>query len=156
MYVESAVENYILEVLPPHKECWIPFNTLKNFSLTLNSSNLQYKKAFCEDDLIDLPDGIYEFKQSYKPNIHTLKHYYHFRTVSLENKLRKAFSDLFDEKCDINKDEFFRNREKLRDIKEYLEASKYMVEECLEKQKGKELYSYSKQLLKEYSKNCYC
>ena len=74
---DDALENYLIEVLPVNKSKWITFHIQRNFSLALNSSNLGYKKVSDIADLQDLPDGIYEIKQSYKPNIHTLQRYYH-------------------------------------------------------------------------------
>lgn len=153
---EDVLENYLVEVLPVNKSTWILFHVSKNFSLPLNSSNLHYKKVTDNSDLVDLPDGIYEFKQSFKPNIHTLVHFYHMRVTVLHNKLRSAWNDLVSGKCDISREEFLDNRDKLREIDEYLLAAKYQVEECLDKKKGKETYDFAKKLLEQYTNKCKC
>lgn len=153
---EDALENYLIEVLPVNKSKWLTYFVQKGFSLALNSSSLGYKKVTDEDDLMSIPDGVYEIKQSYKPNIHTIQHYYHLRIVELKRKLASQWNDLIDEKCDISREEFYTNRDKLREIDEYLMAAKYKVEECNEKDKGKELYAWASKLLEQYTNECQC
>lgn len=153
---EELPENYLIEVLPVNKSTWILFHVSRDFSLVLNSSNLHYKKVTEASSLIDLPDGIYEFKQSIKPNIHTLVQFYHLRTTSLLNKLRHSWNRLISGKCDISRIDFLANRDRLREIDEYLLAAKYEVEECLDKKKGKELYDFAKKLLEQYTNKCKC
>lgn len=155
-FSDQVVENYLIEVLPVNKDKWITFNVSKYFSLVLNSSNLTYKKAYDSDQLIDLPDGIYEFKQSYKPNIQTINHYYHLRVTELNRKIQIERCDLIDNKCNLSREEFIKERDKLRDIEEYLTAAKWMVEECLDKKRGKELYDYSLKLFEQYKNECQC
>ena len=132
-YNDQVVENYLIEVLPVNKSIWRTFTVDKNFSLVLNSSSLGYKKVNKAEDLLDLPDGIYEIKQSIKPNIQTVNHFYHFRVQSLLNDLSKQKTKLLDNQCKLSKSEYFINRDKLRDIEEYVYAAKWKVEECLEK-----------------------
>jgi len=153
---DETIENYLIEVLPVNKSTWVSFNVTKNFSLALNSSNLRYKKASEASKLIALPDGIYEIKQSIKPNIHTLVHFYHFRTVELLNKIKSERDDLLSNKCNISRTEYLQNRDKLRDIMEYADAAKWMVEECGKKVEGKELYEFATTLLEQYTNECQC
>jgi hypothetical protein len=155
-FTDDKLENYIIEVLPVSSASWVLFHVEKEFSLVLNSSNLQYKKASYKKELIDLQDGIYEIKQSYKPNIHTISHFLHLRTVLLSNDLKSQMCDLITNKCDLSRDDFSKNREKLREIEEYLTAAKWMVEECSDKVKGKELYEFAKKLLEDYKGECGC
>lgn len=153
---DEVVENYLIEVLPVNKTVWLTFNVRKNFSLVLNSSSLQYKRVSNEAGLIDLPDGIYEIKQSYKPNAKTASHYYHLRIVGLSNKICSEMSDLYCNKCNFSKEDFLKNRDKLRDIEEYLTGAKWMVEECNDKVKGKDMYEWARKLLEKYSNECQC
>ncbi len=155
-FTDDYLENYIIEVLPVSSTSWILFHVNKNFSLVLNSSNLQYKKASYKSELVDLQDGIYEIKQSYKPNINTLSHYLHLRTTLLSNDLKSQMCDLISNKCDLSREDFNTNRDKLREIEEYLLAAKWIVEECGDKVKGKELYEYAKKLLEDYKGECCC
>lgn len=153
---DEVIENYLVEVLPPNINTWSVFKVKKNFSLTLNSSSLRYNRVKSIDELISLPDGIYEFKMSYKPNIRTISQFYHLRTVALRRDLQLQFNNLISEKCNIDKKDFVKSREELRNIDEYLSAAKWMVEECLDKKKGKELYTYTQELLKNYKNECKC
>jgi len=153
---EESIENYLIEVLPVNKSNWITFHVQRNFSLALNSSNLGYKKVTDFAYLQDLPDGIYEIKQSYKPNIHTVQHYYHLRITELKNKLRSEWDTLLKDECKLSREEFYTNRDKLREIDEYLMAAKYEVEDCHDKVKGKELYSWASKLLEQYTNECQC
>lgn len=155
-YKDESVENYMVEVLPVNKSNWVVFHVDKNFSLVLNSSNLRYKKATDNDHLIELPDGVYEIKQSYKPNLQTLHHFYHFRIVNLLNKLQTQRNKLISKSCDISRAEYVINRDKLRDLEEYLLASKWLVEEEHDKKRGKEMYEFTKELLENYSNECKC
>lgn len=153
---DEIIENYLVEVLPVNKTVWVTFNVAKRFSLALNSSNLRYKKASDEEHLIELQDGIYEIKQSFKPNLFTFSHYYHMRTTELSNKLQIQRTKLLSTQCSISRDEYFKERDKLRDIEEFITAAKWMVEECNDKEKGKELYEFSRKLLEKYTNDCKC
>jgi hypothetical protein len=155
-YCDDVVENYLIEVLPVNKTNWVTFHVLKGFSLVVNSSSLGYKKVSDTTKLIDMPDGIYEIKQSYKPNIYTVQHYYHLRTVSTMSKLRKEWDKLLSDECKLSRAEFSVNRDKLREIDEYLAAAKYKVEECTEKKEGKEMYEWAIKLLEQYTNECQC
>lgn len=153
---EEKIENYIIEVLPVNKSTWLFFNVKKGFSLALNSSNLRYNKVVDETGLTPLPDGIYEFKQSVKPNSYTVVRYYHLRTTQFLHSLQNERTKLRSEQCSISREEFISNRDKLRDIEEYIEAAKYMVEERGDKKRGLELYTFAKKLLEQYSNECGC
>lgn len=153
---DTDVENYLIEILPVNKSTWVTFHVQKNFSLALNSSNLTYKKVTDKANLIDLPDGIYEIKQSIKPNIYSVQLYYHLRTTDLQKKVSAEWNKLISDECKLSRDEYYSNRDKLREIDEYLSAAKYKVEECAEKKEGKELYEWASKLLDQYTNECQC
>lgn len=153
---DGVIENYLIEILSPQKTTWVTFFVQKNFSLAVNSSSLKYKKVADVSDLIDLPDGIYEIKQSYKPNAYTISLFYHLRTIDLRLKLRKQWDNLISDKCNISREEYFVNRDKLREIDEFISAAKFKVEECNEKKEGKELYEWAVKLLEQYTNECQC
>lgn len=155
-HADERVDNYLIEVLPVNKNVWVTFPVRKGFSLVLNSSNLKYKVVAEKTQLIDLPDGIYEFKQSYKPNTFTLKHFYHLRIVQLLRDVNEQRSKLLGDKCRLKKSEFVENRDVLRDIEEYAMSAKWMVEEEADKVKGKELYEWAQKRLQRYGNECKC
>lgn len=150
------ISNFILEVLPPSKSSFVTFNIVGGFSLVLNSSNLRYKKANNNSQLIDLQDGVYDLSLSYKPNSFTLTKFYHLRTVALTISVRKEWKKLISDQCRLTREEYYMNRDKLREIEEYALAAKYTVEECGEKKQGKEIYEFAKKLLDQYSHECKC
>lgn len=155
-YGDQTTENYLIEVLPVNKNQWVTYNVARGFSLVLNSANLGYKKVSSEDGLTAIPDGIYEIKQSFKPNLKTVVQYYHLRIVDLSMDLARERSKLMCDECKLTREEYKENRDRLRDIEEYMYAAKWMIEECGDKAKGKELYEYSKKLLEQYTNECQC
>lgn len=146
----------MIEVLPVNKSTWVKFYVRKGFSLALNSSNLKYNVATDTSELIELPDGIYEIKQSFKPNIHTLQHYLHMRTTALERKIRLEFKKLKTQECKLTREEVVKNTNDLREIQEYMLAAKFAVEECHDKKEGIELYKWAEKLLEYYTNECQC
>lgn len=156
-YCDDDIENYLIEVLPPNKTQWVTFNVQKNFSLILNSSNLQYKKVSKSEDLADLPDGIYEIKQSYKPNIHSLSKYYHFRLVSITLKYVEQLCNHFSKQCSLTDLQFEEITDELTLIRNYLDAAKYEVEIYHNKSQGIAYYNKAVELIKKLDENaCGC
>lgn len=153
---EDVIENYLIEVLPVNKSKWVVFYVQKNFSLALNSSNLGYKKVNDLNDLVDLPDGIYEIKQSYKPNIHTLVHYYHLRTTALTLKYVELLCSHFNEECKKDERVYMAEAQHLIKIKQYIEAAEYMVSEKHDKECGIRLYNQAVELIKQFENECGC
>ncbi len=153
---EGDLTNYLIEVLPVNKDKWLTFHVQKGFSLSLNSSSLGYRKVDSSEKLRELPDGIYEFMQSYKPNQATLQYYLHLRVIEIRHKLSAQWDNLVRDTCKISRQEFHNQREKLREIDEYIMAAKYMVEECNEKKQGKDLYEWAVKLLERYTNECQC
>jgi hypothetical protein len=155
-YADESIENYLVEVLPVNKEKWVTFYVKKGFSLVLNSSNLRYKVVSDHDQLVPLPDGIYELKLSYKPNAFTVCGFIHFRITTLLSSIQKERTKLLADKCSLERREYLLNRDRLRDIEEYVQSAQWIVEEDGDKEKGKELYEYAKKLLEQYSNECQC
>ncbi len=155
-WCDDTIENYLIEVLPVNRSKWVTFHVQKGFSLAMNSSSLGYRKVSDESELVGIPDGIYEFKQSYKPNIHTVQHYLHLRTADLYRKIKAEWDKLVDNVCNISREEYYSNRDKLRCIQEDMLAAKYKVEECHKKTEGKELYEWAVKQLEIYTNECQC
>lgn len=154
--INEKIENYLIEVLPVNKTTWVTFHVKEGFSLALNSSNLRYSPVTTYSGLIELPDGIYEFKQSFNPNLYTVRHYLHLRVVELETKLQSERLKLIDGKCSISREDFLKNRDDLREIEEFIQAAKWKVEECRDKVAGIELYKWAEKLLENYTNECKC
>ena len=153
---DTNLENYLIEVLPVNKTKWVTFQVQKNFSLILNSSNLLYKIVSDSANLVDLPDGIYEIKQSYKPNLHTLSHYYHLRTSALNLKYVEVLCKHFSSECKKEQSVYEAENKQLIKVKQYMDAAEYMVSEEHDKQTGIILYNKAVELLKEIENECGC
>lgn len=155
-YCGEEIRNYIIEVLPVNRDTWVTFHVQKEFDLILNSSNLGYKKASESADLVDLPDGIYEFKQSYKPNIHTMAKYYHMRTVAIDMKYGELLCAHFQEEC--KKDERVFNQETihLAKIRQYIDGAQYAVAIKHDKEDGIKFYNQAVELIQQFENDCGC
>lgn len=155
-YKDQKIENYLIEILPVNKNNWIPFHVSKDFSLVLNSSNLGYKKVNRTEDLLDLPDGIYEIKQSIKPNSLTINHFYHFRTLELRLKHIELLCKHFDSECVNSGKEYRKNTELLTEILQYIESAEYVTEEKHNKSRGIKYYNRAVDLIKTFENECGC
>lgn len=150
------ISNYLIEILPVNKTSWITFYVQKDFRLVLNSSNLRYKRVDAKNQLIDLPDGIYEIKQSYKPNIQTLSHYYHLRTTAVDLKYTELLCSHFSDECKKNERTFNEEGRHLIKIRQYIDAAIYVVSEEHDKEKGIRFYNQAVELIKQYENECAC
>lgn len=152
----DTIENYIIEILPTNKSTWVTFHVQKNFSLSLNSSNLGYRKVADVEDLRDLPDGIYEIKQSYKPNVHTVVHFYHLRTTTITLKYIELLCNHFKNECKKEESVYTAEAQHLIKIKQYIDAAEYMVGEKHEKECGLRFYNQAVELIKQFENECGC
>ncbi len=150
-----AVENALLEVTPPGFSCPVVFQVGKLFNTVLNSSLLKIAPASTYADLLPLPDGIYRLKYSIKPKATMQVEYDLFRNCQLTQRYMKAICDLFGEKCDMTKAQFEEQRKKLIWVREMIDASKYMAEECGEPEKAIELYNEANRLINKIN-DCGC
>lgn len=152
---DIPITNGVLEVTPPGFSCAVSFPVDQNFNITLNSSTLKIAPAITQAELIDLPDGIYYYKYSIKPNDKLFVEYAALRNCALLQKYYYAICELFTEREKITRREFEEKRRALIWIKELVDASKYKVEECGKEQEGIEMYNEALRLL-ERKHSCYC
>lgn len=141
------IENPILEILVPGFECAALINVTPGFNTLLNSSNLKIAPASGYNQLTVLPDGPYHIRYSIKPNDKLFVTYTLFRVCQITQRYLKAVCSLFDEQCGISKAEFEERRKKLVWVKELIDASKTLAEDCNEEQKAVDLYNEANRLL---------
>lgn len=144
---ELEVDNAVLEVTPPGFSCSVAFTVDKGFNIVLNSSTLKIAPAVIQADLIDLPDGIYFYKYSIKPNNQLFVEYSALRQCALLQKYYHEVCILFSEREKVTRKVFEDNRRELIWIKELIDASKYKVEECGQEDAGIEMYNEANRLL---------
>jgi len=147
---DIPVQNGIIEVTPPGFSCPVSFPVDQDFSLTLNSSTLKIAPAIRQEDLVDLPDGIYYYKYSIKPNDQLFVEYAALRNCALLQKYYYAICQLFSERPKITRREFEEKRSALIWIKELIDGSRWKVEECGEEKEGIEMYNEALRLLERH------
>lgn len=152
---DITTSNAVLEVTPPGFSCPIAFPVSAGFSITLNSSILQIAPAVTEDQLMNLPDGIYYYKYSVQPNDRLFVEYSALRSCQLSQKFYHAICELFSEREKITRKEFEEKRRNLIWIKELMDAAKYKVDECGEENSGIEMYNEANRLM-DRKNSCYC
>lgn len=144
---DIPVANGVLEVTPPGFSCSVSFPVPQDFSITLNSSTLKVAPAVTQADLVDLPDGIYFYKYSIKPNDQLFVEYAALRNCMLLQRYYLAVCELFSDRVKITRREFEDRRRALIWVKELIDGSKYKVEECGEEKEGIEMYNEALRLL---------
>jgi hypothetical protein len=152
---DIPVSNGILEVTPPGFSCGVSFPVDQDFSITLNSSTLKIAPAVLASELIDLPDGIYNYKYSIKPNDQLFVEYASLRNCALLQKYYVAICELFSDRIKDTRKEFEDKRRALIWIKELIDASKYKVDEAAQETQGIEMYNEALRLLNRKN-SCYC
>lgn len=148
-------ENGVLEVTPPGFGCAVSFSVSPGFNFVLNSSTLRIVPAVTSNDLLDLPDGVYVYRYSIKPNDKLFVEYNSLRECQLLHKFYLSVCQLFDERIRITKREFEEKRRNLIWIKELIDSAKYKVEECNEVHEGLQLYNEANRLL-DRKNSCFC
>lgn len=139
-YNIDSVENLIVEIKPPGKDCFLSYEWTPGFRHILNCSTLELCCVDCPNQYSLLPDGNYEIKISIDPNLKTVTEYNYFRICQLFKKYVSAICSLYKEKCDLKKIEFEKRVDELYRIKEMIMSAKYSAEECLDIESAIELY----------------
>lgn len=153
---DEVTDNYLIEVLPVNRNTWVTFNVDRGFNIVLNSSNLNYARVNNSSKLLDLPDGIYEIKQSYKPNALTSVSYYHLRTSAIHLKYVELLCKHFSDECKKDRKTYVEESLQLTKIKQYLDAAEYEVSEEHDKDTGIRLYNKATDLIKTFENDCRC
>lgn len=150
-----TIANEILEITPPGYDCPVVFNVDHHFNSVFNSTTLNINSSQSGSHLMPLPDGVYHLKYSINPNAALFVEYDLFRNCQLMSRYAQAICKLFSKKCDLSLKQFEESRRDLIWIKELIDASKYLVEECSDIKAGLELYNEAYNLLNNVNK-CYC
>jgi hypothetical protein len=131
------------------------FIVKRGFDRLFNVSNLGIHTV---DDLTDLPDGIFIIRLSNSngdcSDCSQWVEYNHLRQVQLLNSWYSALCKLNLSDCtDITKD-VEKERQKLYQIKMYIDAAKAKVEYCKSPNEGLALHNYAKKLLDKFNSSC--
>ena len=130
----------------------LDFTPGANEILTACDMNLQVEN--CDQEFLNLPDGIYIIKYSVSPNETVYVEYNHLRITQALIKYNSVMCDLDISDCEPSC-ELENKLKQLRKIRQYLDAAVAKVETCHEPQKGMTLYNYALKLLGTID-NCGC
>lgn len=143
-----------LHIAPPGFNHSIELDFEPGESKVVTACDLTLQTNNCEEELLDIPDGIYIIKYSVSPNDQVYVEYNHLRITKALNRYSKILCELDLAACEPTK-QVKDKLAKLHDIKSYLDAAKAKVEYCHEPNKGLELYNYALKLLNKLEcRNC--
>jgi hypothetical protein len=91
---DITIETPTIEILPPgYKSAVSPFFMPRSLNI-FNSNGVGITKATCEDELIDLPDGLWKIKYSICPNDKLFIEKFFLKTDKLQCRYAQAFLNL--------------------------------------------------------------
>lgn len=149
------ITNGILEVIPPGYTCPVIMNVNYNFNLTLTVSNLDIMQTINNSNLMNLPDGIYNYKYSVDPNLKTIVEFNRLRTCKLRGKLKNGFMKLLLEKYKLNNNLFKEGLKKVNYIEDLIKVAEYSAEDN-ETSTAKALYEEANNLINDFNSCIEC
>ena len=118
---DITVETPTIEILPPgYTVAASPYFMVKALNI-YNSNGLGITRASCEDDLVDLPDGLWKVKYSICPNDQLFVERFFLKTDKIQCKYNKAFLSLDLENLSDSKQQ--QKRKDLNEIEIFLNGS---------------------------------
>lgn len=147
---DIVVETPTIEILPPgYTIAASPFFMIKALNV-YNSNGLGITKASCEEELIDLPDGLWKVKYSICPNQELFIERFFLKTDKIQCKYEQAFLnlDLSYPSTEVEQ----QKRKKLDEIEFYIKGAIA----ASNKQNAKlssDLYKKADKMLNDYIKN---
>ena len=147
-----------LHITPPGFTYPAGFEVDKGFNSLFNSHNLGLTNP--NNDITNLPEGVYILRYSINPNERLWVEYYYLRNTAQVLRYNKLLCALSLQPCDTIDKDLEMNLKAVYTAKIYIDAAKAMVEYCNAPKKGIELYEYADKLLKKLEsklvncKNC--
>jgi hypothetical protein len=133
----------------------VEIEVLPNTHQVLSACRLEIQKDGCEENVVDLPDGIYVVRYEVAPLQKVFVEYNHLRVTNVINKYFYELSRV----C-LNQEEptteAMEDLEELRLIKSYIDAAVVKVEIRHEPDDGLMLINYANQKLQRYHKRSIC
>lgn len=150
---DITIETPVLEIVPPgYKLAASPFYQVKALNV-FNSNSVGITRATCEEELIELPDGLWRFKYSICPNDKLFIERFYLKTDQIKCRYTQAFLNLDLNNCDdpIDKDK----KKKLDEIEFYIDGSIAAANNQNAKL-ATDLYNKASKLLDRYGAKCSC
>jgi hypothetical protein len=146
------VENPTIEILPPgYKLAASPFYMVNALNI-FNSNSVGITHASCEEELIDLPDGIWKIKYSICPNDKLFIERIFLKTDKIRCRYSQAFLNL-----DLRSDEV-KDKTKMKNLNEiefYIDGA-VAAANNQDSKLSIDLYNKAEKLLDKYFSKCNC
>ena len=140
------VENAILEINPPTKECFSIFEL--DFPWCSKSIDCTDLDVCCPNNNdVALPDGNYEIKYSIDPNLSTMVEFNYFRVCVIMSQLVNKICWFLSNRCSLSLIEQKEMIEHLSEIKRLIDFAVFAAEECLDVSEARRLYDEAKEKL---------
>jgi hypothetical protein len=118
---DIKIENPLIEILVPGYTVAVsPYFMAKSLNI-FNSNSLGLTKASCEEELIELPDGLWKVKYSICPNEKLFIEKFFLKTDKIQCKYNKAFLSLDFENLSTSVEK--KKREDLSEIEMYINGA---------------------------------
>lgn len=142
-----------LLITPPGFGDTHAFDVSEDFFVSYNSYDFEYTNQACDESKILLQDGIYQIRYQICPTDVLFVEYNHLRQCQALNCYNQALCSVKLDACTPNSLQL-EKLEKLKEIKQYLDAAKAYVESCNSPEKGLELHNYAVNKLKSLNIDC--
>lgn len=151
-YIEP--ERPLLEVTLPGYDKYFLVNVVARKVNTFNSNTIGLTEVLITDDLVELPDGVYQFRYKVCPYEFYNVDKVFFRTTLIEKKLSSLYTQIEASDCSKKSDELV--QEDLVEIHILIEGAKAVVH--LDQKKARDFYALAdslvEKLLKKMCKTC--
>lgn len=151
---DIAIEEVAIEILPPgYVIAASPFFMVNALNV-YNSNSVGITKASCNEELVNLPDGIWKVKYSICPNDKLFVERFFLKTDTIKCRYTQAFLNLDLSNCDnpVSKNK----KKKLDEIEFYIDGAIAAANNQNPKL-ANELYNKANKLLNKYGEDqCRC
>ena len=144
-----------LQIKPPGFD-WVDLHECLYFNKYYTTKQLGLQCDECQDELLNLPDGVWKVNWMLGEELSTAVEYYHLRNslqVACYNRIVSYILSLAPRMTRRDLDE---RLSRLLTIKQYIDSARWMVEENGDITRGLALYKESEEMLKPYKNECGC
>lgn len=150
---DIVVETATIEIIPPgYSVAASPFYMIKALNV-YNSNGLGITRASCEEELVDLPDGIWRFKYSICPNDKLFIEKFFLKTDKIWCRYTQAFLNL--DLHNVNSKKDVERKKRLDEIEFYINGA-IAASNNQDYKEAIDLYNKAEKLLNRYFSDCNC
>lgn len=147
---DITIESPTIEIVPPgYTHAVSPFFMIRALNI-FNSNGLGLTKASCEEELIDLPDGLWKIKYSICPNDKLFIERFFLKTDRIQCRFTQAFLNL--DLSSLNTDIQKKKKANLDDIELYINGA-IAASNDQNAKLASDLYKKANKLLDRYLEN---